>query len=175
MISKSFNFFHLSDIFPEEFIGLPPNWEIEFSIDLVPNTHLKSIPPNSMAPAEVKELRKQLQDLLDKDFIRPSSSPLGAPILFVKKKDRSMRLCVDYRQLNKVSVKNKYHLPNIDELFDQLQGAQCFSRNDLLLGYHQLKIKRDDITKTVFARVLEIINFWLCSLGLLMPQQNSWI
>ncbi|XP_073219602.1 uncharacterized protein [Cicer arietinum] len=138
------------DVFPKELPGLPPDREIEFSIDLVPNTHPISIPPYRMAPAELKELREHLQDLLDKGFIRPSSSPWGAPVLFVKKKDGSMRLCVDYRQLNKIIVKNKYPLPHIDELFDQLQGAQCFSKIDLRSGYHQLKIKRDDITKTIF-------------------------
>ncbi|XP_073222496.1 uncharacterized protein [Cicer arietinum] len=107
-----------------------------------------------MASPKLKELREQLQDLLDKCFIRPSSYPWGAPILFVNKKDGSMRLCVDYRQLNKVTVKNKYPLPHIDELFDQLQGAQCFSKIDLQSGYHQLKIKRDDITKTTFRHVV---------------------
>ncbi|XP_073225678.1 uncharacterized protein [Cicer arietinum] len=128
-------------VFPKELPGLPPDREIEFSIDLVPNTHPISIPPYRMASTELKELMEQLQDLIDKGFIRPSSSPWGAPVLFVKKKDGFTRLCVDYRQLNKVTVKNKYLLPRIDELFDQLQGAQCFSKIYLWSGYHKLKIK----------------------------------
>ena len=115
-----------SDVFPEELPGLPPDREIEFCIDVVSGTQPISIPPYRMAPAELKELKAQLQDLLDKGFIRPSVSPWGAPVLFVKKKDGTLRLCIDYRQLNKVTIKNKYPLPRIDDLFDQLQGAQCF-------------------------------------------------
>ena len=92
----------------------------------------------------------QLQELMDKGFIRPSFSPWGAPVLFVKKKDGSLRLCIDYRELNKVTIKNKYPLPRIDDLFDQLQGASVFSKIDLRSGYHQLKIKADDIQKTAF-------------------------
>ena len=124
------------DVFPEELPGLPPEREIEFCIDLIPSTQPISIPPYRMALVKLKELKDQLQDLLDKGFIRPSTSPWGAPVLFVKKKDGSLRLCIDYRQLNKVTVKNKYPLPRIDDLFDQLQGAQCFSKVDLHLGYH---------------------------------------
>ena len=106
-----------------ELPGLPPDREIEFCIDVVPGTDPISMPPYRMAPAELKELNEQLKELLDKGFIRPSSSPWGAPVLFVKKKDGSLRLCIDYRQLNKVTIKNKYSLPKIDDLFDQLQGA----------------------------------------------------
>ncbi|GKB06033.1 putative reverse transcriptase domain-containing protein [Tanacetum coccineum] len=98
----------------------------------------------------MKELMSQLQELLDKGFIRPSSSPWGAPILFVKKKDGSMRMCIDYRKLNKVMVKNVYPLPRIDDLFDQLQGARWFSKIDLRSGYHQLKVREEDIPKTAF-------------------------
>ena len=112
-----------SDVFPEELPGLPPDREIEFCIDVVSGTQPISILPYRMAPAELKELKAQLQDLLDKGFIRPSVSPWGAPVLFVKKKDGTLRLCIDYRQLNKVTIKNKYPLPRIDDLFDQLQGA----------------------------------------------------
>ena len=108
------------DIFPEELPGLPPDREIEFCIDIVPGTDPISMPPYRMAPAELKELNEQLKELLDKGFIRRSSSPWGAPVLFVKKKDGSLRLCIDYRQLNKVTIKNKYPLPKIDDLFDQL-------------------------------------------------------
>ncbi|GJS52517.1 putative nucleotidyltransferase, ribonuclease H [Tanacetum coccineum] len=106
--------------------------------------------PYRLAPTEMKEMMTQLQDLLIKGFIRLSSSPWGAPVLFVKKKDRTMRMCTDYRELNKSIVKNKYPLPRIDDLFDQLQGASCFLKIDLRLGYHQLKVKEEDVPKTVF-------------------------
>uniref|UniRef100_A0A2N9IM06 CCHC-type domain-containing protein n=1 Tax=Fagus sylvatica TaxID=28930 RepID=A0A2N9IM06_FAGSY len=106
--------------------------------------------PYRMAPTELKELKEQLQDLLDKGFIRPSASPWGAPVLFVKKKDGSMRLCIDYRELNKVTIRNKYPLPRIDDLFDQLRGFEVFSKIDLRSGYHQLRVKEEDIPKTAF-------------------------
>ncbi|XP_070025996.1 uncharacterized protein [Nicotiana sylvestris] len=113
------------EVFPDDLPGLPPERIIDFGIDLMPDTQPISIPPYRMAPAELNELREQLKDLLDKGFIRPSVSPWGAPVLFVKKKDGSLRTCVDYRQLNKVTIKNKYPLPRIDDLFDQLRGANC--------------------------------------------------
>ena len=138
------------DVFPEELPGLPPQRKIEFSIDVVPGATPASITPYRMAPLELKELKLQLQELLDKGFIRPSVSPWGAPVLFVKKKDGTLRLCVDYRQLNKLTVKNKYLLPRIDDLFDQLKGASIFSKIDLRSGYHQLKIKDADVHKTTF-------------------------
>jgi hypothetical protein len=138
------------DVFPEELPGLPPDREVEFVIELTPGTAPISKAPYRMAPAELRELKEQLQDLLDKGFIRPSASPWGAPVLFVKKKDGSMRLCIDYRELNKVTIKNKYPLPRIDDLFDQLKGAQVFSKIDLRSGYHQLKIKAEDVAKTAF-------------------------
>ncbi|KAL5542213.1 hypothetical protein UlMin_009923 [Ulmus minor] len=103
-----------------------------------------------MAPAELKELQIQLQELLDKGFIRPSYSPWGAPVLFVKKKDGTLRMCIDYRELNKLTIKNKYPLPRIDDLFDQLKGAANFSKIDLRSGYHQLRIKDNDVPKTAF-------------------------
>ena len=103
-----------------------------------------------MAPAELKELKTQLQELVDKGFIRPSISPWGAPVLFVKKKDDTWRLCIDYRQLNKVTISKKYPLPRIDDLFDQLQGAKVFSKIDLRSGYHHLRIRESDIPKTTF-------------------------
>ena len=138
------------EVFPEELPGMPVNREIEFSIEVAPGTNPISKTPYRMAPAELKELKTQLQELLDKGFIRPSSSPWGAPVLFVKKKDGTMRLCIDYRELNKVTIKNKYPLPRIDDLFDQLQGSQVFSKIDLRSGYHQLKVKSEDIEKTAF-------------------------
>jgi hypothetical protein len=103
-----------------------------------------------MAPVEMQELKKQLEELENKGFIQSSVSPWGAPVLFVKKKDGNLRLCVDYRELNKVTIKNKYPLPRIDDLFDQLQGAKIFSKIDLQSGYHQLKIKMEDVPKTAF-------------------------
>ncbi|XP_057469656.1 uncharacterized protein LOC130758731 [Actinidia eriantha] len=138
------------EVFPEELPGVPVDREIEFVIECVPGTQPISKAPYRMAPAELKELKSQLQELLDKGFIRPSLSPWGAPVLFVKKKDGTMRLCIDYRELNKVTIKNKYPLPRIDDLFDQLQGAKVFSKIDLRSGYHQLKVKSDDVEKTAF-------------------------
>ncbi|KAL0532575.1 hypothetical protein IC582_031288 [Cucumis melo] len=119
-----------------------------------------------MTPAELKELKVQLQELLDKGFIRPSVSPWGAPVLFVKKKDGSMRLCIDYRELNKVTVKNRYPLPRIDDLFDQLQGATVFSKIDLRSGYHQLRIKDGDVPKTAFRSRYGHYEFIVMSFGL---------
>ncbi|EOX94089.1 Uncharacterized protein TCM_003206 [Theobroma cacao] len=138
------------NVFPNDLPGLPPNRELEFPIDLLPGTAPISIPPYRMAPAELKELKVQLQELVDKGFTRPSISPWGAPILFVKKKDGTLRLCIDYRQLNRMTIKNKYPLPRIDDLFDQLQGATVFSKVDLRSGYHQLRIKEQDVPKTAF-------------------------
>ena len=134
-----------SNVFSEELPRLPPDREIEFSIDLLPGTRPIVRAPYRMAPTELRELKTQLQELLDKGFIRPSVSPWGAPVLFVRKKDGTLRLCIDYRQLNKVNIKNKYPLPRIDDLFDQLQGAVVFSKIDLRSGYHQLKIRSDDV------------------------------
>ena len=106
------------DAFPSELPGLPPRREVEFAIDLIPGTSPISVPPYRFALAELRELKIQLQELHDLGFIRPSSSPWGAPALFAKKKDGSLRLCIDYRKLNRVTVKNKYHMPRIDDLFD---------------------------------------------------------
>ncbi|XP_052736657.1 uncharacterized protein LOC128197864 [Vigna angularis] len=138
------------DVFPEEVPSLPPQREVEFSIDLVSGAGPVSIAPYRMAPAELAELKKQIEDLLEKQFIRPSASPWGAPVLLVKKKDGSSRLCVDYRQLNKLTIKNKYPLPRIDDLMDQLHGATVFSKIDLRSGYHQILVKADDVQKTAF-------------------------
>ncbi|GKV42221.1 hypothetical protein SLEP1_g49653 [Rubroshorea leprosula] len=139
-----------SDLFPEDLPGLPPDREVEFAIDLVLGTGPISKAPYCMALAELKELKVQLEELLEKGFICPSVSPWGAPVLFVKKKDGSIRLCIDYWELNKVTVKNRYPLPRIDDLFDQLKGAQVFSKIDLQSDYHQLKIKLDDVPKIAF-------------------------
>ena len=154
------------DVFPSDLPGVPPDRDIDFAIDLEPGTKPISIPPYRMAPAELKELKDQLQDLLSKGFIRPSVSPWGAPVLFVKKKDGTMRMCIDYRQLNKVKVKNKYPLPHIDDLFDQLQGASLFSKIDLRSGYHQLKIRASDIPKTALRTRYVHYEFLVMSFGL---------
>ncbi|KZV49595.1 hypothetical protein F511_15455 [Dorcoceras hygrometricum] len=139
-----------ADVFPDEIPGLPPYREVDFSIELLPGTQPISKAPYRMAPIELKELKDQLEDLLTKGYIRPSVSPWGAPVLFVRKKDGSMRLCIDYRQLNKATVKNKYPLPRIDDLFDQLQGSTVYSKIDLRSGYHQLRVRDEDISKTAF-------------------------
>ena len=133
-----------SDMFMEELLGFPPQRGIEFLIDIVPGATPASITPYRIAPMELKELKLQLQELLKKGFIRPSVSPWGAPMLFVKKKDGTLRLCIDYRQLNKLTVKNKYSLPRIYDLFDQLKGASIFSKIDLRSGYHKLRVKDVD-------------------------------
>ncbi|XXG88652.1 hypothetical protein AAC387_Pa12g0844 [Persea americana] len=129
------------EVFPEEIPSLPPIREVQFTIELLPGTAPISIAPYRMASAELGELKLQLQELLSKGFIRPSVSPWGAPVLFVKKKDGSWRMCIDYRRLNHMTVKNKYPLPRIDELFDQLQGAAYFSKIDLRSGYYQLRVR----------------------------------
>ena len=155
-----------SDVFPDELPGLPPDREIEFVIDLTQGAAPVSIAPYRMAPAEKVELRKQLDELLEKGFIRPSTSPWGAPVLFVKKHDGSLRLCVDYRQLNRLTIKNKYPLPRIDELFDQLGGSCYFSKIDLRSGYHQLKIREEDIPKTAFRTRYGHFEFLVMPFGL---------
>lgn len=139
-----------SDVFPEELPGLPPEREVEFCIEVMPGTAPISKTPYRMAPAELKEFKKQLEELLDMGFIRPSTSPWGAPVFFVRKKDGSLRLCVDYRELNKVTIKNRYPLPRIDDLFDQLQGSSVYSKMDLRSGYHQLQIRPKDVEKSAF-------------------------
>jgi hypothetical protein len=138
------------DVFPEELPGIPPDREIEFVIELVPGTAPIFRRPYRMAANQLAELKEQLQELLDKGYIRPSASPWGAPVIFVPKKDGTLRMCVDYRSLNEVTVKNKYPLPRIDDLFDQLNGACVFSKIDLRSGYHQLKVRATDIPKTAF-------------------------
>ncbi|KAL0543907.1 hypothetical protein IC582_019012 [Cucumis melo] len=154
------------DVFPEELPGLPPHREIEFAIELEPGTVPISRAPYRMTPTELKELKVQLQKLHDKGFIRSSVLPWGALVLFVKKKDGSMRLCIDYRELNKVTVKNRYPLPRIDDLFDQLQGATVFSKIDLRSGYHQLRIKDGDVPKTTFHSRYGHYEFIVMSFGL---------
>jgi hypothetical protein len=153
------------DVFPNDLPGMPPDRDIKFIIELQPGTAPISKRPYRMPPNELAELKIQLQDLLDKGFIRPSASPWGCPALFVKKKDNSLRLCVDYRSLNAVTIKNKYPLPHIDILFDQL-AAKVFSKIDLRSGYHQIKIKPCDIPKTAFSTRYGLYEYLVMSFGL---------
>ncbi|GJY17533.1 putative reverse transcriptase domain-containing protein [Tanacetum coccineum] len=133
------------EVFPDDLPGLPPSRQVEFKIDLVPGAAPVARAPYRLAPSEMKELSEQLKELLEKGFIRPSSSPWGAPVLFVKKKDGSFRMCIDYRELNKLTVKNRYPLPRIDDLFDQLQGSSVYSKIDLRSGYHQLRVQEEGL------------------------------
>ncbi|GKC96067.1 putative reverse transcriptase domain-containing protein [Tanacetum coccineum] len=138
------------EVFPEDLPGLPPTRQVEFQIDLAHGAAPVARAPYRLAPSELQELSTQLQELSDKGFIRPSSSPWGAPVLFVKKKDGYFRMCIDYRKLNKLTVKNRYPLPRIDDLFDQLQGSKVYSKINLRSGYHQLRVREEDILKTAF-------------------------
>ena len=138
------------DVFPDELPGLPPQRDVDFYIELHPGTSPISMTPQRMALVEFQELKVQIQELLDKGFIRPSTSPWSALILFAKKKDKTLRLCIDYRQLNKVTIKNRYPLPRIDDLFNQLRGARVYSKINLRTSYHQLRVRETDNPKTAF-------------------------
>jgi hypothetical protein len=154
------------DVFPEELPGMPPDCEIEFVIELVPGTAPIFKRPYRMAANQLAELKEQLQELLDKGYIRPRASPWGAPVIFVPKKDGTQRMCVDYRSLNEVTIKNKYPLPRIDHLFDQLKGACVFSKIDLRSGYHQLMIRASNIPKTPFITRYGLYEYTVMSFGL---------
>nr|GEX94600.1 putative reverse transcriptase domain-containing protein [Tanacetum cinerariifolium] len=180
------------EVFPEDLPGIPPARPVEFQIDLVPGCdvflanvttkeakeksegkRLEDVPIVKNFPKvfpedlpEMKELAEQLQELSDKGFIRPISSPWGASVLFVKKKDGSFRMCIDYRELNKLTVKNRYPLPRIDDLFDQLQGSSVYSKIDLRLGYHQLRVREEDIPKTAFRTRYRHYEFQVMRFGL---------
>ncbi|WVZ76074.1 hypothetical protein U9M48_024076 [Paspalum notatum var. saurae] len=155
------------DVFPEELPGLPPDRDVEFRIELILGTAPISKRSYRMAPDELKELKTQLQEQLDKGFIRPSSSPWGCPAHFVEKKDQGgKRLCVDYRPLNAVTVKNKYPLPHIDILFDQLAGAKVFSKIDLRSGYYQIKIREEHVPKIAFSTKYGLYEYLVMSFGL---------
>ncbi|GJY44066.1 putative reverse transcriptase domain-containing protein, partial [Tanacetum coccineum] len=140
----------LLEVFPEDLPGLPPIRQVEFQIDLIPGAVPVAQAPYRLAPSEMQELSNQLQELADRGFIRPSTSPWVAHVLFVKKKDGSFRMCIDYRELNKLTVKNRYLLPKINDLFDQLQGLSVYSKINLRSGYHQLRVRDKDIPKTAF-------------------------
>ncbi|GJR66083.1 putative reverse transcriptase domain-containing protein [Tanacetum coccineum] len=153
-------------VLPDDLSGLPPIREIKFRIELTPGATPVVKSPYRLAPSELDELSGQLKELQDKGFIWPSSSPWGASVLFVKKKDGSFRMCIDYRELNKLTVKNRYPLPRIDDLFDQLQGLQFFLKIDLRSGYHQLRVHEDDIPKTVFRTRYGYFKFTVMPFGL---------
>ncbi|GJY13087.1 putative reverse transcriptase domain-containing protein [Tanacetum coccineum] len=138
------------EVFPEDFPGLPPTRQVEFQIDLIPGAAPVARAPYRLALSEMKDWSDQLKELSDKGFIRPGSSPWEAPVLFVKKKYGSFQMCIDYRELNKLTVKNRYPLPRIDDLFDQLQGSSVYSKIDLRSGYHQLRVREEDIPNTAF-------------------------
>ena len=154
------------DVFPEDLPRLPPDRDVEFSIELEPGTAPISRCPYRMALKELVEMKKQLEKLLEKGFIRPSSSPWGCPDIFVKKKDDTLRMCVDYRPLNAVTIKNKYPLPHIDTLFDQLAGTKVFSKIDVHSGYHQIKIRPQDIPKIALSTRYGLYEYLVMSFGL---------
>ena len=153
-------------VFLDELSGLPPHRDVDFTIELHPSISSISMTPHRMAHVESQELKVQLQELLDKGFIRPSTSPWGAPVLFAKKKDKTLRLCIDYRQLNRVTIRNRYHWPRIDDLFDQLSRAQVYSKIDLCTGYYQLRVREADIPKTVFRTRYVHFEFTVMPFGL---------
>ena len=142
--------YEYEDVFLDELSGLQLYRDVDFVIDLHPGTSPISMIPHRMTPIELQELKVQLQELLDRGFIRPSTSPWGALVLFSKKRDKTLRLCIDYRQLNKATIKNRYPFPHIDDLFDQLRGARVYSKIDIHTGYHQLRVREADIPKTTF-------------------------
>nr|GEV03783.1 hypothetical protein [Tanacetum cinerariifolium] len=160
-------------VFPEDLPGLPLAWPVEFQIDLIPGAAPVARAPYRLVPSEMKELSEQLQELSEKVFIRPSSSPWGAPVLFIKKKDGSSRMCIDYRELNKLTVKNRYPLPRIDDLFDQLQGSSVYLKIDLRSGYHQLRVREQDVPKTAFRTWYGHYKFQVMPFGLTNAPANE--
>jgi hypothetical protein len=154
------------DVFPEELPGMPPDRDIEFVIELKLGTTPIYKTPYRMATPELAGLKEHIKELLEKWFIHPNSSPWGAPMIFVLKKDDTQRLCMDYHALNEVTIKNKYPLPRIDDMFDQLCGACVFSKIDLRSGYHQLKIRECDIPKTAFISRYGLYEYTVMSFGL---------
>jgi hypothetical protein len=154
------------DVFPEELPGMPPDTEVEFVIDLLPETAPISKRLYRMSVEELKELKKQLMELQEAGYIRPNSSPCGALVLIVQKKEGSQGMCVDYRSLNDVTVENKYPLPRIEDLFNRMRGARVFSKVDLRSGYYQMKIRPSDIPKTAFSTRYGLYEFTVMSFGL---------
>jgi hypothetical protein len=154
------------DVFLEELPGMPPERKVEFAIELIPGTAPISKRAYRVSGPELVELKKQIDESLEKGYIRPSTSPWAAPVLFVEKKDGTKRMCIDYISLNEVTVKNKYPLPRIEDLFDQLRGASVFSKIDLRSGYHQLRIRPSDIPETTFITKYGLYEFTVMSFGL---------
>ncbi|GKD34289.1 putative reverse transcriptase domain-containing protein [Tanacetum coccineum] len=154
------------EVFPEDLPSLPPVRQVEFQIDLIPEVTPVARAPYKLAHSKMQKLSNQLQELADQGFIRPSTFPWGAPVLFVKKKDGSFRMCINYRELNKLTVKNRYPLPRIDDLFDQLQGSSVYSKIGLRSGYHQLRVRDEDIPKTAFRTKYEHYEFQVMPFGL---------
>jgi Reverse transcriptase (RNA-dependent DNA polymerase) len=163
------------DVFPQQLPNqLPPKRNIDHAIELIPGSEPPSKPIYQMSHMEMQELKKQLNDLMEKGFIQPSVSPFGAPVLFVHKKEGALRLCVDYRALNKITIKNRYPLPRIEDLMDRLTGAKYFSKIDLYSGYHQVRIKQEDIPKTAFRTRYGHYEFLVLPFGLTKPQPHLW-
>jgi hypothetical protein len=154
------------DVFPEDLPGMPPERKVEFAIELIPGTAPISNRAYRVSGPELVELKKQINEPLEKGYIRPNTSPWAAPVLFVEKKDGINRMCIDYRALNEVTIKNKYPLSRIEDLFDQLRGASVLSKIDLRLGYHQLRIRPSNIPKTAFITKYGLYEFTVLSFGL---------
>jgi hypothetical protein len=154
------------DVFPKDLPGMPPEWKVEFAIELLPGTAPIFKRAYRISRPESDELKKQIDELSEKGYIQPSTSPWAAPVLFVEKKDGTKRMCIDYRALNEVTIKNKYPLPRIEDLFDQLRGASVFSKIDLRSGYHQLRIQPSDIPKTTFITKYGLYEFTVMSFDL---------
>jgi hypothetical protein len=152
--------------FPKDLPGMPPERKVEFAIELLPGTAPIFKRAYRVSGPELVELKKQIDELSEKGYIRQSTLPWAAPVLFVEKKDGTRRMCIDYRALNKVTIKNKYPLPRIEDLFDQLRGASMFSKIDLRSGYHQLRIRPSDIPKTAFITKYGLYEFTVMSFGL---------
>jgi hypothetical protein len=154
------------DVFPKDLPGMPPERKVEFAIGLIPGTAPISKRAYKVSKPELVELKKQIDELSEKGYIRPSTSPWAAPVLFVEKKDGTRRMCIDYQALNEVRIKNKYPLPRIEDPFDQLRGANVFSKIDMRSGYHQLRIRPSDIPKTTFITKYGLYEFTIMSFGL---------
>jgi hypothetical protein len=155
-----------SDVFPEELTELPLDRDVEFVIELMPGAGHVTKSPYQMSSDELDELKKQLKKLLEQGFVRPSASPWSSPVLFVEKKDGTKRMCIDYRTLNSMTIKNKYALPRIEDLLDRLKKAKFFSKIDLRSGYNQMKIREQDIPKMTFATRYGLYEFVVVSFGL---------
>jgi hypothetical protein len=154
------------NVFPKDLPGMPPKQKVEFAIELLPGTAPIFKRAYRVSRPELVELKKQIDELSEKGYIRPSTSPWATHVLSVEKKDGTRRMCIDYQALNEDTIKNKYPLPRIEDLFDQLRGASVFSKIDLRSGYHQLRIRPSDIPKTTFITKYGLYEFTVMSFGL---------